>query len=188
MHNVLIFLLVNPALSACKRRSCCSRLSDWLRTGSIQFDKSWRKRQWRRCANGKTSEQNASIDERSVLSESAHHNSTYFTVMWLLIKCVHTIYTIICLKSVGVRKLQVAIIALSPREMSLTDRILPMYILSRVRVSVRPRIFFIREKTPNQSRPHVVYSMDPLCGQINNWIGNCRTDSAGWRRAKVSSY
>ena len=61
MHNVHIFLLVNPALSACERRSCCSRLSDWLRTGSIQFDKSGRKRQWRRYANGKTSEQNASI-------------------------------------------------------------------------------------------------------------------------------
>ena len=62
MHNVHIFLLVNPALYACERRSCCSRLSDWLRTGSIQFDKSGRKRQWRRYANGKTSEQNASID------------------------------------------------------------------------------------------------------------------------------
>ena len=53
MHNVHVFLLVNPALSACERRSCCSRLSDWLRTGSIQFDKSGRKRQWRRYANGK---------------------------------------------------------------------------------------------------------------------------------------
>ena len=68
----------------------------------------------------------------------------------------YNIYTIICLKSVGVRKLQVAIIARSSREMSLTDRILPRYILSRVRVSVRPRIFYTR-KTPNQSRPHVVY-------------------------------
>ena len=27
MHNVLIFVLVNPPLSACERRSCCSRLS-----------------------------------------------------------------------------------------------------------------------------------------------------------------
>ena len=33
------------------------------------------------------------------------------------------IYTIICLKSVGVRKLQLAILALSPREMSQTVRI-----------------------------------------------------------------
>ena len=44
------------------------------------------------------------------------------------------IYTIICLKSVDVRKLQVAILARSPREMSQTDRILPWYILSRGRV------------------------------------------------------
>ena len=48
--------------------------------------------------------------------------------------------------SVGVRKLQVAIIARSSREMSLTDRILPRYILSRVRVAVRPRHFCTREK------------------------------------------
>ena len=33
------------------------------------------------------------------------------------------IYTIICLKSVAVRKLQVGILARSPREMSQTDRI-----------------------------------------------------------------
>ena len=62
------------------------------------------------------------------------------------------IYSIICLKSVDVRKRQVAILVRSPREMSQTDRILPRYILSRVRVSVRPRIFFI-----SQTRPHVVY-------------------------------
>ena len=50
---------------------------------------------------------------------------------------------IICLKSVclsvDVRRLQVAILARSPREMSQTDRILPMYFLSLVRVSGRPR-------------------------------------------------
>ena len=61
MHSVILFVLVNPPLSACERRSCRSRLSDWLHTGSIQFDKSGRKRQWRRYANGKTLEQNASI-------------------------------------------------------------------------------------------------------------------------------
>ena len=61
MHNVILFVLVNPPLSACERRSCRSRLSDWLHTGSIQFDKSGRKRQWRRYANGKTLELNASI-------------------------------------------------------------------------------------------------------------------------------
>ena len=59
-------------------------------------------------------------------------------------------YTIILHKSVclsvGVRKLQVAILAPSSREMTLTDRI-----LSRVHVepSVRPSSFFIREKLPN---------------------------------------
>ena len=40
------------------------------------------------------------------------------------------IYPIICLKYVDVRRLQVVILALSPREMSQTDRILPRYILS----------------------------------------------------------
>ena len=62
------------------------------------------------------------------------------------------IILLICLKSVGVRKLQVAILALSPREMSLTDRILPRYTMSRVRVSVRPIIFLYAKKKPNQSR------------------------------------
>ena len=50
--------------------------------------------------------------------------------------------------SVDVRRLQVAILARSPREMSQTDRIVWQYILSRVRISVRPSIFFIREKHP----------------------------------------
>ena len=70
----------------------------------------------------------------------------------------------ICLKSAGVRKLQVAILERSPREMSQTDRILPRYILSRVRVSVRPRIFLYTKKP--QTRVAVYF--DPLCGQINN--------------------
>ena len=56
------------------------------------------------------------------------------------------IYTIIHHKSVDVRKLQVAILARSSREMSQTDRILPRYILSRVRVSLRPRIFLYAKK------------------------------------------
>ena len=62
-------------------------------------------------------------------------------------------YTIILHKSVclsvGVRKLQDAILARSSREMSLNDRIVWQYILSRVRVSVRPSNFCIREKPPN---------------------------------------
>ena len=67
--------------------------------------------------------------------------------------CIYTIilHKSVCLSypSVGVRKLQVAILAQSSREMSLTDRIVWQYILSRVRVSVRPSNFFLREKLPN---------------------------------------
>ena len=63
------------------------------------------------------------------------------------------IYTKICLKSVGVRKRQVAILARSPREMSLTDRILPRYILSQVRVSVRSRIFLYAKNGPTPGSP-----------------------------------
>ena len=58
------------------------------------------------------------------------------------------IYIIILLKSVGVRKLQVAILVRSSRDMSITVRNVWPYILSRVRVSVRPSIFCIREKHP----------------------------------------
>ena len=36
MHNVRIFLLINPPLSASERRSCYSGLSSWLQAGSIQ--------------------------------------------------------------------------------------------------------------------------------------------------------
>ena len=43
------------------------------------------------------------------------------TQLFIIINCI--IYTIICLKYVVVRKLQVAILARSPREMSQTDRI-----------------------------------------------------------------
>ena len=60
------------------------------------------------------------------------------------------IYTIICLKSVclsgHVRRMQFAILDQSSREMSQTDRIDPRYFLSRVRVSIRPRIFLYAEK------------------------------------------
>ena len=60
------------------------------------------------------------------------------------------IYPIICLKSVclsgHVRRMQFAILAQSPREMSQTDRIHPMYFLSRVRVSIRPRTFVYAKK------------------------------------------
>ena len=46
--------------------------------------------------------------------------------------------------------MQFAILAQSPREMALTDRILPRYFLSRVRVSIRPRFFY----TPKNPRPN----------------------------------
>ena len=51
----------------------------------------------------------------------------------------------VCL-SVGVRKLQFAILARSSREMSLTVRIVWEYIMSRVRISVRPQHFCICQK------------------------------------------
>ena len=68
-----------------------------------------------------------------------------------------SIYTIMCLKSVclsvgDVRRLQVAILARSPREMSQTDRILPRYFLSRVRVSVRASIFLYAKNIHKLSR------------------------------------
>ena len=62
------------------------------------------------------------------------------------------IYSIICLKSVDVRRMQFAILAQSPREMALTDRILPRYFLSRVRVSILHRIFLYAKK-PQTSHP-----------------------------------
>ena len=67
------------------------------------------------------------------------------------------IYTIIRHKSVDVRKLQVAILARSPREMSQTDRILPRYILSRVRVSVWARIcLYAKKPQTTVTRPAAV--------------------------------
>ena len=57
----------------------------------------------------------------------------------------------LCL-SVAVIKLQVASIARSSREMAQTVRIDCQHILSRVCVSVRRRIFFIRERHPKLSR------------------------------------
>ena len=54
--------------------------------------------------------------------------------------------------SVGVSKWQVAILARSSREMSLTVHIDRQYILSRVRVSVRPSNLFIRENPQKLSR------------------------------------
>ena len=60
--------------------------------------------------------------------------------------CIIIIYPIMCLKSGHVRRMQFAMMAQSPREMSQTDRIHPRYFLSRVRVSIRPRIFLYAKK------------------------------------------
>ena len=51
----------------------------------------------------------------------------------------------VCLSG-HVRRMQFAILAQSPREMSQTDRIHPRYFLSRVRVSIRPRTFLYAKK------------------------------------------
>ena len=65
----------------------------------------------------------------------------------ILLTYIHQlhIYTIICLKSVclsgDVRRITLAIVAQSPREMSQTDRIHPRYFLLQIRVSIRRRIF-----------------------------------------------
>ena len=49
--------------------------------------------------------------------------------------------------------MQFAILAQSPREMALTDRILPRYFLSRVRVSIRPRFFLYAKKPQTSPQP-----------------------------------
>ena len=85
------------------------------------------------------------------------------TVYYSMQQEITIIYTIILLKSVGVRKLQVAILAWSSREMSLTVRIVWEYIPSRVRVSVRPSIFCIREKSSinyHESRPSCIWLLN----------------------------
>ena len=91
------------------------------------------------------------------------------------------IYTIICLKSVGVRKLQVAIPARSPREMSLTDCILPRYILSRVRVSVRPRTFYTRKKPKPESPASCLFQLiRSAADKLLNWKLQNRPSWVAW--------
>ena len=98
---------------------------------------------------------------------------------------VHVVYnatsTISISMSVSVRKRQVAILARSSREMSLTVRIVWLYILARVRVSVRRRIFYTRKTSirPNYrdrrpSRPRG-YSLEwpsdaSKCCQRRSWL------------------
>ena len=78
------------------------------------------------------------------------------------------IYPIIRHKSVDVRKLQVAILARSPRKMSQTDRILPKYILSRVRVSVRPKKnLYAKKPQTTVARPAAVDHRSAADKQLN---------------------
>ena len=101
--------------------------------------------------------------------------TTTMMIIEIMTIVVMILYTIIRHKSDHVRKLQVAILAQSFREMSLTDRILLKYILSRVRVSVRPRIFVYAKKPQTRVARIPIYagrSRSPLSGQINNLIGN----------------
>ena len=99
-------------------------------------------------ANMKVSEQcrNATSNGNKVLG-MIRRNITYKekSLIIPLYKAI-VIYSIICLKSVDVRRMQFAIIAQSPREMALTDSILPRYFLSRVRVSIRPRFVYTPKK------------------------------------------
>ena len=89
------------------------------------------------------------------------------SLLQLFVPAHITIYPIMCLNYVDIRSMQVVILALSPREISQTDRILPKYILSRVRVSVRPRIVYTRKKNANHCRPHTSIR----AAEINNGIG-----------------
>ena len=84
---------------------------------------------------------------------------------------IKVIYTILCLKSVDVRKVKVAILARFPREMSQTDRILSRYTLSRFRVSVRPRIILYAKKPQTTvARPAAVDHRSAADKQLN-WNG-----------------
>ena len=62
----------------------------------------------------------------------------------------------VCLSG-DVRRMQLVSLAQSPREMSQTDRNHPRYILSRVRVSIRPIILLYAKKPhPTVARPAAV--------------------------------
>ena len=86
------------------------------------------------------------------------------------------IYPIICLKSVcrsgDVRKVQVAILGRLPREMSQTDRILPRYFLSRVRVSIRPRIFLYAKKLQTIVARLAAVDRRSVADKQLNWNGH----------------
>ena len=88
------------------------------------------------------------------------------------------IYPIIRHKSVDGRKRQVAILARSPREMSQSDGILQRYILSRVRISVRPRIFLYAKKPQTTVAPPAAVDHRSAADKQLNLNGHL-THSAG---------
>ena len=93
---------------------------------------------------------------KQVNFEVALSRKSYLS-MTVAFEILPIICTIIVLKSVclsvGVRKLQVAILARSSREMYLTVRIVWKHILSRVCVSVRPSIFYMRKTLKTSGKP-----------------------------------
>ena len=99
------------------------------------------------------------------------------------------IYTIILHKSVcpsvGVRKLQVAILARSFREIYLTDRIVWQYILSRVRVSVQPSNFvYAKNNNKLPRKPTFAYlTVEWISGAAGH---NALSDGHGWMASDPS--
>ena len=91
------------------------------------------------------------------------------------------IYPIICLKSGDVRRMHFAILDRSPLEMSQTDRIHPRYFLSRVRVSIRPRIIlYVKKPQTTVARPAAVDRRSVADKQLN--LNGCNPFS---RRSSV---
>ena len=81
-----------------------------------------------------------------VISASPPYTTLYYKKVKHFYRTVYIYWNLHYNLPVTVRKLQVAILAGSSREMSLTDRIVWKHILSRVRVSVQPRIFLYAKK------------------------------------------
>ena len=103
---------------------------------------------------------------------------------WMGERCC-LVYTIILLKSVAVSKVQVAILARLFREMSQTVRIDWQYILSQVRVTVRPSNFFTSEKhtkaiAKTESRTSVCWMRRSRSIASDNMSGN-NSDHEGER-------
>ena len=104
----------------------------------------------------------------------------------IVCECCICIYTIIlhksvCLSvclSVGVRKLQVAILARFSREMSLTVRIVWEYILSRVRVCSAQKKNYPRKTSINYHESHL--------RAFGRWMDQRRRYQCGQRRSRLN--